>query len=457
MRQKIGLQNTHYVHGLRGIQSQVANSAWTEAMSDGLGSVRGWIDGSQNVVSSANYNPYGVPSGTVDDFGFTGEMTDANGLVYLRARYYDPNIGNFVSLDPFEGMNNRPMSMNGYSWVSGNPTNYIDPTGKFDWENRMVEQDDTLSCIAKECGILDLPVPFEDGTNLYYAKFLQEIQRSNSQLIDSDYRINRFGQTLTVPDSIALFDGRKAEGLIQKGIENSGTACGPISALRRALTQGTGVQVPPSITPTPNFTPTATCTPIPSATPNPSDNCTANLAAVTPIGGVFDWSRIRSVGAMVSGSFAFAKFFGATVGGSITVMVEVNNGAINPENCEVFTGPAFGTVLGMDVSGYTNSVTAILSTSSLGGDSIIEFSASMSGSAGILLSPSYGISRSFNNCDYTSMLGVSLSGAPSASAEFTLGASVKLGSCRDVFRESYGNWIRGALPFVIHHYSLIMP
>jgi len=129
LRQKIGSQNTHYVHGLRGIQSQMANSAWTEAMSDGLGSVRGWIDGSQNVVSSANYNPYGVPSGTVDDFGFTGEMTDANGLVYLRARYYDPNVGVFASLDPFEGVLCSPMSINGYAYVEGNPVMNSDPYG----------------------------------------------------------------------------------------------------------------------------------------------------------------------------------------------------------------------------------------------------------------------------------------------------------------------------------------
>jgi len=70
-----------------------------------------------------------MPDGAVDGFGFTGEMTDDNGLVHLRARYYDPTVGVFASLDPFEGMNNRPMSMNGYSWVEGNVANWIDPSG----------------------------------------------------------------------------------------------------------------------------------------------------------------------------------------------------------------------------------------------------------------------------------------------------------------------------------------
>ena len=49
--------------------------------------------------------------------------------MYLRARYYDPAIGVFTALDPFEGTMQRPMSMNGYSWVEGNTPNMVDPTG----------------------------------------------------------------------------------------------------------------------------------------------------------------------------------------------------------------------------------------------------------------------------------------------------------------------------------------
>ena len=130
LRQKIGSDNTHYVHGLRGIQSQVANSAWTEAMSDVLGSVRGWLDGSQSFVDTMDYNPYGVPDSAMNGFGFTGEITDANELVYLRARYYSPEMGAFNSLDPFEGFDASPMSLNGYSYVEGNPINWADPSGR---------------------------------------------------------------------------------------------------------------------------------------------------------------------------------------------------------------------------------------------------------------------------------------------------------------------------------------
>ncbi len=122
----------HYVHGVRGIHAQEDSSAnWEYMMQDGLGSVRGIVDDTAVVQSSMSYDPYGNPMAAYGaGFWFTGEQTDANDLVYLRARYMNPNMGTFLSLDPFEGVQNRPMSLNGYSWVEGNVPNFTDPSGK---------------------------------------------------------------------------------------------------------------------------------------------------------------------------------------------------------------------------------------------------------------------------------------------------------------------------------------
>ena len=46
-----------------------------------------------------------------------------SGYIYLRARYYDPAIGRFVSEDP---------ALDGYNWYvycGSNPIRYVDPTG----------------------------------------------------------------------------------------------------------------------------------------------------------------------------------------------------------------------------------------------------------------------------------------------------------------------------------------
>src|SRR5690606_6632736 len=52
------------------------------------------------------------------------------GNVYLRARYYNPIDGRFLTKDTWEGDVNRPISMNRWNYVEGNPINLTDPTGK---------------------------------------------------------------------------------------------------------------------------------------------------------------------------------------------------------------------------------------------------------------------------------------------------------------------------------------
>ena len=101
-------------------------------LQDGLQSLRGMSDGN-DMLSAQAYSPYGEPMFTdmPTEFGFTGEQTDPlNDLVYLRARYLNPKLGIFGSLDPFEGETSEPLTMNGYSWVEGNVVNRIDPRGK---------------------------------------------------------------------------------------------------------------------------------------------------------------------------------------------------------------------------------------------------------------------------------------------------------------------------------------
>jgi RHS repeat-associated protein len=50
---------------------------------------------------------------------------------HLRARYYDPSVGQFTSMDPFAGDTNDPQSLHKYAYVHGDPINGIDPSGMF--------------------------------------------------------------------------------------------------------------------------------------------------------------------------------------------------------------------------------------------------------------------------------------------------------------------------------------
>lgn len=51
-------------------------------------------------------------------------------LYYLIARYYNPDTGVFMSLDPVRGDTMNPITMNGYSYANNNPVMMVDPDGE---------------------------------------------------------------------------------------------------------------------------------------------------------------------------------------------------------------------------------------------------------------------------------------------------------------------------------------
>jgi len=69
------------------------------------------------VVGTTSYDAWGVPtSSTPNRFGFTGEI-QSQGLVYLRARWYDPSSGTFLTKDPFAGFPRHPYSLHPYQYA----------------------------------------------------------------------------------------------------------------------------------------------------------------------------------------------------------------------------------------------------------------------------------------------------------------------------------------------------
>ncbi|MCK4251597.1 RHS repeat-associated core domain-containing protein [candidate division WOR-3 bacterium] len=96
-----------------------------------LTSIRKMTDESGSVVWSATYYPFGeMTAGSNNTHGFTGKEFDSEmGLNYFCQRYYDPEIGRFVTLDPFGGYIELPQTQNRYAYCMGNPLKYIDSLG----------------------------------------------------------------------------------------------------------------------------------------------------------------------------------------------------------------------------------------------------------------------------------------------------------------------------------------
>ena len=102
-------------------------------------------DSTGEVVFAQAYDPYGVVTYTAGtsqtDFGFTGEQYgDSTTLLYLRARYYNPNDGRFMSRDTWSGDVNNPLSFNKWMYTEGNPINRIDPSGNISQTDDLTAQ-----------------------------------------------------------------------------------------------------------------------------------------------------------------------------------------------------------------------------------------------------------------------------------------------------------------------------
>jgi RHS repeat-associated protein len=62
---------------------------------------------------------------------YRGEQYDSDlGLYYLRARYYNPATGRFMSRDPEDGKAKDPASLHKYLYANGDPVNAADPAGR---------------------------------------------------------------------------------------------------------------------------------------------------------------------------------------------------------------------------------------------------------------------------------------------------------------------------------------
>lgn len=74
--------------------------------------------------------------GMSNPFKYSGEIYDEKtGFYYLRARYYDPTVGRFISEDTYKGQVDNPLTLNRYTYVENNPLRYIDPTGHWKQEH----------------------------------------------------------------------------------------------------------------------------------------------------------------------------------------------------------------------------------------------------------------------------------------------------------------------------------
>ena len=120
------------------------------------GDVVNLTDSTGAITKSYKYDAFGVEQ-NIDDadtnaFRYCGEYFDAEtGTIYLRARYYNPTIGRFISRDSYAGEINDPLSLNFYTYCENNPIYGIDPNGHFklpNWAKVAIGAAATVAAVA---------------------------------------------------------------------------------------------------------------------------------------------------------------------------------------------------------------------------------------------------------------------------------------------------------------------
>ncbi|HPM81482.1 MAG TPA: RHS repeat-associated core domain-containing protein, partial [Candidatus Anammoximicrobium sp.] len=151
-----GAGPTYYAHGL-GLAAQLSpGSAANYYSFDMLGSTSVVTAANGQVLDQYSYDPFGNILSKIEfapnPFEFVGRLGvmeaghvgsavsyDVNGLTFMRARFYDPLAGRFISQDPIMWAG---LDVNLYRYAWDNPVLYVDPSG--------LQVDDQAESVAKE-------------------------------------------------------------------------------------------------------------------------------------------------------------------------------------------------------------------------------------------------------------------------------------------------------------------
>lgn len=129
--------STIYCYGAEGLAGQY-NNVTKETLFyhfDNIGSTTMLTNQAGNVVERIAYGTYGELLSILEKDvrflynGAYGVVTDSNGLYYMRARYYNPDIKRFINQDIKVGDISNGQGLNRYAYCEGNPVSLIDPFG----------------------------------------------------------------------------------------------------------------------------------------------------------------------------------------------------------------------------------------------------------------------------------------------------------------------------------------
>ena len=202
----------------------------TYVHTDALGSPIATTDKNKAVLGTTKYLPYGglyasTGTGNREGIGYAGQSMDPTGLIYMHARYYNPQLRRFMSMDPQGVDTSSALNFNRYSYAANSPYANFDPSGR---------------CAAPAADVPAADGAVDDGSPCPWD------QTDSSQSDSSSPVISFLGDTLDTVNQLAMAlpgpigqEVGAAEGLTVVAAEEIAQAAAPVLSEIEAGVQAT--------------------------------------------------------------------------------------------------------------------------------------------------------------------------------------------------------------------------
>ena len=194
---------------------------------DGLRSTVSLTDGAGGSRQSIFYDAWGNErdriGSSANNFTFTGhEFDEETGLIYAKARFYDAEVGRFLTQDPVTGDTGEPPSLHRYTYAHSNPTVFLDLYGLQAEEINGEQNQETVEDNALVRGIdrlfgplFEQRIPDPNDLSWRAYRWLRDMAggKSARQIIVEEVK-----QTIPLSDTIDPDFEQKKE-LLEKGVE----------------------------------------------------------------------------------------------------------------------------------------------------------------------------------------------------------------------------------------------
>ena len=207
---------TTYAYGAEGLIWSRTDGSYQVYHYDYRGSVIAVTDIDGNITDTITYTAYGKQASRTGTskliFGYNGRhgvLSDPNGLLYMRTRFYNPDFKRFMSADIIDGSIADSTSLNVYAFVNGNPISLIDPFG-------------LSSRGGEDSSSTKKPYGFEIGFNfapsyldyMGWGNDFREIGTRTYNYAKYGFNVNKFGQ-------YAIIKGAHTSAALNQGIQGT--------------------------------------------------------------------------------------------------------------------------------------------------------------------------------------------------------------------------------------------